>query len=97
MDKKKEEKKVEVKDDIKPDTKTDLHEAHEVVARANIAAERLEKANLKTEALMEKQQLNQVNEMLGGKAEAAEPQVKEETPQEYAKRVMSNDVETTRP
>jgi len=61
----------------------------EMIDRANAAAQRLEEANKKQEELIKRQEALQVRQLLGGKAEAGTPQ-KEETPEEYTKRVMEN-------
>ena len=64
-----------------------------MIDAANEAAERLEKANKKNEELISKQEALAVEKTFGGEAEAGAP-AKEETPEEYAKKVMANDVET---
>jgi len=59
---------------------------------ANAAAERLEKANQKQEELITRQEELTAKQMLAGTADAGkEPEVKEETAAEYAKRVMANE------
>ena len=58
------------------------------IREANEAAERIEKANAKTEEMIARQEALAVEKMLGGKADAG-TQKKEEpaeiTPEEYAK------------
>jgi len=61
----------------------------DMIAKANAAAERLEKANLDLEKNLKKQEALSVEKTLGGKTEAGE--TIEETPAEYAKKVMQND------
>lgn len=59
--------------------------------RTNEATERLEKANAKTEELLNRQEELYEKQKLGGRAEAgAEAEKpKEDTPKEYAEKVMS--------
>lgn len=57
-----------------------------MIDAANAAADRLEAANKRQEELLKKQETLQVNNMLGGKAEAGTEQ-KEETPKDYIDRV----------
>ena len=61
-----------------------------LITQANEAAKRIEKANAKMLELLEKQEASKVEEILSGEAEAGKPQ--EETPAEYVKKVMSNDL-----
>lgn len=61
----------------------------ELIRTATAAAERLEKANKKHEELIQREESLRVEKILAGKADAGEPQQKkEETPKEYAMRVM---------
>jgi len=60
----------------------------DMIAMANKAAGRLEEANKKMETLIEQQTALSVEKTLGGKTEAGSSEPKEETPEEYAKRVM---------
>ena len=64
-----------------------------LIDKAHEAAERMERANKKREALLVREEALRVTETLGGKAEAGKPG-KEESPAEYAKKVLANDVET---
>lgn len=68
----------------------------EMIDRANAAAQRLEEANKKQEALLHRQEALQVEKTLGGQADAGTAEV-EETPAEYTKRVMANEAETKNP
>ncbi len=64
-------------------------EASGLVDKANVAAERLEKANEKTEALVNRLEEVTAKRMLAGKTEAgqeAKEKTQEETDQEEAKR-----------
>ncbi len=63
------------------------------IDRANEAAERLERANKKHEALLDRQEEMQVEKTLGGKAEAGDTQKKEDDPEEYARKVMANEID----
>ena len=64
----------------------------EAIKKANDAAERTEKANEKFEQLLNKQAAMQVQNTLAGTAAVTPPdEKKEETPQEYAKKVMSGE------
>lgn len=65
-----------------------------MIDAANKAAERLEKANEEQKEILARQEELMAKNALGGKAEAGETnEKKEETPAEYAKRVMSGEVE----
>ena len=60
---------------------------------ANLAAERMEKANEETAKLLARQEELEQRRALGGRAEAGqEAKPKEETNEDYAKKVMSNDL-----
>jgi len=74
-------------------------EVTDIVDKAVAAAQRLEEANKKMEALLDRQKLMQAKEALGGRAEAGSEhgKEKEETPAEYAKKVMANDIKTSNP
>lgn len=63
----------------------------DMITKAHIAAERLEKANAINAELVKKMEGFEARKILGGQSDAGQPQapVKEETPQEYAKRIMS--------
>lgn len=64
-----------------------------LIDKANEAAERLEDANKETAINLRKQESLQVEEKLGGTAEAGTPQIIEESPEDYAKKVMANDID----
>lgn len=66
----------------------------DMIAQAQIAAERLEKANKANEEIIKRMEAIETRRILGGKSEAGEPQVEKkiETPQEYAKRMMRGGV-----
>lgn len=97
--KKEEEKKKEAKEKIETELKKDQEikekGSTELIDKANLAASRLEAANVKREELLEKEEALKVETTLGGKAEGDGEGNKEETPEEYAKKVLENDVEGT--
>lgn len=65
----------------------------ELIAKAEAAAERLERANEKMEALVARQEALAVDKLLGGEAKAGDPaKPKEESDLEYAQRVMRNEL-----
>ena len=66
-----------------------LH-AETLIDKANQAAKRLEEANKKYEELIKTQLEMEAKKILGGRSEAGMPaeKPKEETPQEYAKRIL---------
>lgn len=64
-----------------------------LVDDANLAAKRLEDANKVHSANLDRQEALQVEQTLGGKTEAASPK-KEESPEDYAKKVMANEADT---
>lgn len=65
-------------------------EKPDLIEQARMTAERIEAANKRTEELLAKQEQMLSRAMISGKSLAGEPQKKaEETPAEYAKRVMS--------
>lgn len=75
-----------------------------LVKGAADAAERLEAANKtmsdnldRQEALQAKAEEAKAEAALGGSAEAGSEEKKEESPEDYAKRVSENDVEETKP
>ena len=65
------------------------------IDRANVAAERLEAANKEKARLLVIEEKLAVQKALGGDSEAGAqtPKKKEETPEEYAKRMLKGDVE----
>ena len=66
-------------------------QSEDLISKANAAAARMEEANKRHEELLQRQEEVKVKETLGGVAEAGTQQ-KEETPEEYTKRVMANDI-----
>ena len=68
-------------------------ETTSMIDKANEAAERLEKANKEQAELIARQEEIVARQTLGGSSEAAGTQTapKEETPKDYAKRVMSGE------
>jgi len=94
-----ENKQQEVKKEEPTPTTRDANEGSEpqtanLIERANSAAERLEKANEKQEQLIKQARELQAYERLGGTTQGRpqETEPKEETPQEYAKRVMTGEL-----
>jgi len=68
-------------------------QAPDMVEAANKAAERLEAANKKSEELVKRQEGLAVQSALGGQSAAGQTEEKEEeTPAEYAKKVMAGEV-----
>lgn len=64
-----------------------------MIAKATALVERQEAANKVTAELVERQEKLKVQDMLGGTTIAGQPVVKpkEETPEEYAARIVAND------
>ena len=87
-EKKDESKTIQTKE--KTEVSNDEISAKTMVDKANDAVERMEKANAKTEELLKRQEAIKVQDTLGGKADAGKKT--EETPQDYAKKVMANDL-----
>ena len=75
---------VEVIEPPKPNT---------LIDDANLAAKRMEDATAALKIENERAEALKVETTLGGEAEAGTPQTKEDTPEEYAKKVMENDIE----
>ncbi len=65
-----------------------------IVTQAHGAADRIEKANIELAKLLAKQERMTVEKALGGKTEAG-TEKKEDSPEDYAKKVMANEIETT--
>ena len=70
--------------------------SEDMISAANAAAARIEEANTETARLNAEAAALKVETTLGGEAEAGTGN-KEETPEEYAKKVMANDVEQEPP
>ena len=94
MEKEKEKVKEEVKEEVKGADEAVAAEVSSktTIDKANEAAKRIEEANAKTEELVKRQEAAKVEETLGGKTEAGTGQ-EEESPEEYMKKVVANDVE----
>lgn len=58
---------------------------------ANVAADRMKEQNDRHEALLKRQESLMVEKTLGGKASVS-IEKQEETPEDYAKKVLSNDL-----
>lgn len=77
--------------DVEPEKAQPTREpASEMIGRANAAAERLEKANVELRNLILRQESLRVEETLGGKASVSIPK-KDDSPEDYVKKVMAND------
>lgn len=87
-----EEEKINKTEEVKSPTDLEAHEASDMIAKANEAAERLEAANREQARLLQKQEQLKVNSVLGGKSNVTEPKKEEESPQDYAKRVLKNEL-----
>ncbi|KKL45501.1 hypothetical protein LCGC14_2355040 [marine sediment metagenome] len=68
--------------------------SEDIISKANTAAARIEEATKELTVQLDRQEAMKVEETLGGKTEAGQGKV-EITPEEYAKKVMANDIETT--
>lgn len=68
----------------------EIENAVDKIAQAQVAAERLEKANKEMEENIKKLEAIATRNILGGQSAVTPPvaEKKEETPQEYAKRMM---------
>ena len=83
----KQEREVKKAEEVLTEEKPDL------IEQARQTAERIESANKRTEELLAKQEEMLSRAMISGKGLAGTPSKKvEESPQEYAKRVMSGKV-----
>ena len=73
----------------KPEEKKES-DTSQVLTKAEELAKRIEDGNAKTEELVKRQEEIAAKNILGGKSDAGEQATpeKEETPQEYAKRIM---------
>ena len=70
--------------------------ADDRISQANAAAARMEAANERFTELLAKQEALQVEQTLGGTAQAGNTGTqKEDSDVDYAKKVMANDIETT--
>jgi len=70
--------------------KEDATETSNMIDTANEAAVRLEDANKEFKGLLDRQERMKVEQRMAGQTEAGQTQVKkEETPEEYANRILS--------
>ena len=63
-----------------------------LIDTAKATAERIEAANKRTEELMNRLEELMAKQLLAGNSDAGQPAPKEETPEEYAKRILKNQV-----
>ncbi len=68
--------------------------SEDLISQANAAAIRIEEANKKQEELINRAEQQKVEQVLGGKADAGQQPPKEESDEDYAKKVMENDIDT---
>lgn len=94
MDEEEQKPKEDKPEDSAKDIKEgDKYETTPVIELARKNAERLEEANKKKEELLDREEQIMAKRALGGEAEAGQvAEVKEETPEEYAKKVMAGEV-----
>lgn len=81
-------KKPRTEDKADPEKK-----ANNLIDNATAAADRLEKANEKHEALLVRQEALRAEEKLAGKANAGQATKQEESDSDYAKRVMEGNID----
>jgi len=94
-DKKEEEApKKEEQKEKKKEKAPSTQKSEDIISKANTAAARIEEATKELTVQLDRQEAMKVEETLGGKTEAGQGKV-EITPEEYAKKVMANDIETT--
>ena len=74
------------------DENNEEQKSTELINKANAAAERLEKANAEHYKILAREESIRVEKTLGGKTDANIPPPAEESPEDYAKKVMSNAV-----
>ena len=68
-------------------------EVYKPIDDANLAAKRMEDANKEKKELLDREEQMIAKRALGGTAEAGQTtEIKEETPQEYAKKVMEGEL-----
>lgn len=70
----------------------DKSKTPKIIIDANAAAERLEKANEERGRLLGREEQLVAKRYLGGVTEAGQTKPVEETPEEYAKKVMANEI-----
>ena len=78
--------------EVSPAVEEKIRSERDMIKDAELAAERLERANRKMDELLNRQERLMVRETLGGKAEAGKPEKKEESPKEYKERVMRGEL-----
>ena len=76
---------------VEPTEDVPSENSDDMIDRANAAAERLETANKERARLLNEERALKVERTLGGKTSAAVPK-KELTEEEYARKVMANDL-----
>ena len=88
---------MEEKEIKKPEEQPEYERTPTLIEDAHNAADRLEDANARMEELIKRQEFLATEEALGGKSEGgiSEEKPKEETPEEYAKRIMRGEVNET--
>lgn len=75
-----------------------IEDSNKLIADANAVAQRIEEANAKTEELAQRMEKAAVRTALGGKADAGQPEAKEEmSDKEYADKVLSGEIEGDKP
>lgn len=74
--------------------KQEKQHSEDMISMANAAAARLEAANRETARLIAIAERQRVEKTMGGKSETRVEQ-KEESPVDYMKKVMGNEIETT--
>lgn len=83
-----------MEEETNENTEQEQPQSSTLIENATSAAERLEEANQKQEELLNRQEELMARQQLGGKADAGQEaeKPKEETAEDYAKRVMANDL-----
>ena len=89
-----EEETGENEEEEKGKKKSRKEEALELVDKQEKTAERIEKANAETKELMEKRETLDAENQLAGTADAGQKK-KEDTPEEYSKKVLSGEIDGT--
>ena len=91
-----EKKQEQEEEEDKEEEKTADEKSADIIDKTNLAAERLEKANMNMSDNLTRQENLQQEQKLSGKAKAGKPSKKELTDKEYAAKVMGNEIETTK-
>ena len=93
MDEQKKSENTKPEAESKDTPKRNIPEPNDKIDRANAAAQRMEEANAKKAELLDREEALQVERTLGGTATAGQESTeKEETPEEYAEKVMGNKI-----